>query len=167
MKISPEEIRVVAAGPMLCLYRDRTLIEELDSLRQPTGILHACGLFRTAEKTSPWIPGKFSFRKEKAKPVALEPTDKVTLEWLLAGVILGERTVHYRNTDHALYIDETGNLWTQANAAIVWRDWLNWRKSGSQGTFARFTLRKETLIFGEDQCIHKIVQGLGLSVAVK
>ena len=71
MKISPEEIRVIVAGPMLYLYRDRTLVEETDSLRRPTGILHACGLFKIADKTSSWIPGKFSFRKEAARPIPL------------------------------------------------------------------------------------------------
>ena len=156
-KISPEEIRVVAVGTMLCLYRDRTLVEELDSLRRPTGILHACGLFQIDYPKSPWIPGKFSFRKEKAYPVAYEI--KGPLEWLLAGVLLGERTMRYRNTAQALYLGG-GRLGDQSIAARVWRDWLTWRNQGSLGTFARFTLGKEKLRFGDDQRIHKIVQRL-------
>jgi hypothetical protein len=163
MKISPEEIRVIVAGPMLYLYRDRTLVEETDSLRRPTGILHACGLFRIAEKTSSWIPGKFSFRKEKAKPATL-PIDKEPLEWLLAGVILGERTVRYRKNESVVYVDP-GRLEDQSIAARIWRDWLTWRNLGSPGTFPRFTSRGKKLRFGEDQRIHKIVQRLGLSVS--
>jgi hypothetical protein len=155
----------VVAGPMLYLYRDRTLVEETDSLQRPTGILHACGLFRIAEKTSPWIPGKFSFRKEKAKPVTLNTELlKEPMEWLLAGVILGERTVRYRKNDSIVYLDP-GRLEDQSIAVRVWLDWLKWRASGSPGTFARFTLGKKTLRFGEDGRIHKLVQGLGLSVS--
>lgn len=161
-KITPEEVRVVAAGPLIYLYRDRTLIEETDSLRRPTGVLHACGLFRTIEKTSSWMPGMFSFRKEKAKPISL-PIDGAPLAWLLAGVILGERTARYRRPGCAIFIDP-GRLEDQSIAAHVWRDWLSWRSNGSRGTFARFTLRKEKLRFGEDERIHKIVQRLGLSV---
>ena len=159
--ISPEEIRVVAAGPVLCLYRYRTRIEELDSLRRPTGISHACGLFKIAEIT-PWIPGKFSFRKEKARPVPYPI--KEPLEWLIAGIVLGERTARYRNTAHALYIT-SGRLEDQSIAARVWRDWLMWRNQGSLGTFARFTLRKEKLRFGEDERIRKITQRLGLPIS--
>jgi hypothetical protein len=163
MKISPEEIRVIVAGPMLYLYRDRTLVEETDSLRRPTGILHACGLFKIADKTSSWIPGKFSFRKEAARPIPLTD-NKEPVEWLMAGVILGERTVRYRKNDSIIYIDP-GRLEDQSIATRIWRDWLTWRDSGSPGTFPRFTSRGKKLRFGEDQQIHKIVQRLGLSVS--
>ena len=148
---------------MLYLYRDRTLIEETDTLRRPTGILHACGLFRTIEKASSWIPGKFSFRKEKASPIPLT-CDKEPVEWLMAGVILGERTVRYRKNNSIVYIDP-GRLEDQSIATRIWRDWLTWRDSGSPGTFPRFASRGKKLRFGEDQRIHKIVQRLGLSVS--
>lgn len=163
IKIRPEEIRVVLAGPMIYLYRDRTLIEETDSMQRPTGILHACGLFRTVEKTSSWVPGKFSFRKDRASPAQLSIDDRFPLKWLLAGVIIGERTARYRKDDSYVYV-EPGRLEDQSIAARVWRDWLAWRNQESPGTFARFTLRKAKLRFGEDARIHKIVQRLGLSV---
>ena len=62
-----------------------------------------------------------------------------------------------------IFVD-SGRLEDQAIAASIWRDWLKWRIKGSPGTFARFTLRKEKLRFGEDERIHKIVQRLGLPV---
>jgi hypothetical protein len=81
----------------------------------------------------------------------------------MAGVVLGERTARYRKTGDAIFIDP-GRLEDQSIAARIWRDWLRWRIKGSQGTFARFTLRKEKLRFEEDKRIHKIVQRLGLPV---
>jgi hypothetical protein len=108
------------------------------------------------------MPGMFSFRKEKAQPISL-PLDGAPLAWLLAGVILGERTARYRASGCAIFVDP-GRLEDQSIATRVWRDWLSWRSKGSRGTFARFTLRKEKLQYGEDERIHKIVQRLGLSV---
>jgi len=70
MKIDPAEVRVVLAGPLLCMFRDRTIIEEFDSLRRSTGILHAYGLYRFID-TASWIPGGFRFRKEKVGIVQL------------------------------------------------------------------------------------------------
>jgi hypothetical protein len=165
MKIDHSEVWVVVAGPMLYLYRGRTVIEELDSLKRPTGILHACGLcglFKSVDQAA-WIPGAFLFRKERAKLIQLPIDDDYLFPWLLAGVILGERTAKYRTTEVATFVHR-GRLDDQAIAEKVWRDWLSWRMQGSPGTFARFTLGKSKLRFGEDERIHKIVQRLGLSV---
>jgi len=160
--IDPSEIRVVKAGAMLFLYRDRTLVEEADSLQRPTGILHACGLFRS-DGGAEWIPGYFYFRKDAATPTKMT-CDSEPFEWIAAGVILGERTARYRKTNSAIYVDP-GRLQDQSISARIWRDWLQWRNQGSPGTFARFTLRNTKLRFGEDERIHKIVQRLGLSVS--
>jgi hypothetical protein len=139
--LRPEDVRVVMVGNVILIYRDGSLIRETDSMGRPTGILTGQGL-RGCQKESPnnaleWTPCRFQFRAEDAVQTTLDVKIPYVNEWLLAGVVLGERTARIKKRKAYLHV-ESGRDADQDHAINLWKKWIQWREEGSMMPFYQF-----------------------------
>jgi hypothetical protein len=158
-KIAPLDIRVVKWGGTLFFYRDRFLIEELDSHGKPTGILNARGL--VCSEPNHWEPRPFSFRTSEAQPVPFSASDENALRYIIAGILIGEKYTRWNIKGKRITLTD-GRMLDRDVTLSVWNSWFQWVNGNKETTFARFHLKKSTLRFGEDEFIAKILQRLGL-----
>ena len=117
MKWDPSMIRTVMikAANTTHLYIYRYYSPERDSLRRENGILHVRGLF--CEPGIEWTPGAFRFRKSTATIMALIVDPDWLAQWVMAGILLGER----------FNPDGGGRRADYEHAVDIWRYWRRWQ----------------------------------------
>jgi hypothetical protein len=129
-----------------------------------TGILTGQGLMGTPHKKSiKWVPSFFRFREESAEETTYEPDSEHHAQWLLAGVVIGERTVRIKKRNDAFHA-ETGRNQDQAIAIDIWQKWIQWREAGSVEPFHQF-MRVGKYDGYEADALRKQLSRIGLSTA--
>jgi len=162
--LKPGQVIVVNAcqGKVLVIYRDGSIIRELDSLGRATGVLTGQGLLGTPEKKSiTWTPGFIRFSEADAVQVTMNVWEPYFAEWLLAGVVIGERTVRI-NRRHDVLHAERGRVEDQNIVIATWHKWLQWREEGSTMPFYK---HMGVDSYSDDQAdsLRKLLKRIGLS----
>ena len=186
-KLKAADVIVVSMkdGDVLGLYRDGSAFAHLDALGNATGILTAQGLLGTTKKKGiEWKPSTFTFQSNQAERVTLnfEGPDCMG-EWILAGIVLGERTTIIRKKG-AFFVQDLGRTEDQKEAVKVWKDWFRWRESGVKIPFAKFrgikavqidyrspdtiskTAKANDLATAQRDSLRKLLSRLGLSTKI-
>lgn len=165
--LKPEQVIVVniCQGKSLVIYRDGSIIRELDSLGRATGVLTGQGLLGTPKKKSiTWTPAFFKFSEADAVQVTMNVSgEPYYAEWLLAGVVIGEYTVRINRRPDALHA-ERGRVEDQNIVIATWKKWLQWREEGSAMPFYKHMGIENYSDSGADS-LRKLLNRIGLSTA--
>jgi hypothetical protein len=165
--LRPEDVRVVMVGNVILIYRDGSLIRETDSMGRPTGILAGQGLMGCQKESQnnalEWTPCRFQFRAEEAGETSLDVQIPYLSEWLLAGVVIGERTDRIKKREGHLRV-EGGRDADQDYALEVWNSWIQWREEGSAIPFYQF-MGVVNYDSSSADALRKSLKRMGLSTA--
>jgi len=137
--LNPSDVAVFKVCDSIVIFRDGTLISERDSLGRKNGVVFAQGLFGSLRAEGiEWKPSAFSFSLADSEQIVFEAGgEDFGVEWLLAGVILGERTSRVINRNGILTI-ENGRSQDLAFSIEIWKNWLEWRRRGSRIAFYKY-----------------------------
>ncbi|MCE9543630.1 MAG: hypothetical protein K8R38_08990 [Verrucomicrobia bacterium] len=165
--LKPGQVIVVnvCQGKSLVIYRDGSIIRELDSLARPTGVLTGQGLLGTPKKKSiTWTPAFFQFSEANAVQVTMNVSgEPYYAEWLLAGVVIGERTARINRRRDALHA-ERGRVEDQNIVIATWHKWLQWREEGSTMPFYKH-MGIDSYDDDKADSLRKLLKRIGLSTA--
>lgn len=120
--IDTQTLRIVKHkdSDLVIFYRDAGTVRATDSMGNDSGAFAVRGLAFRAGK---WTPGFHQFRLASFDPVQFEFSDDAQLQWVLAGVALGERTP----MKHTGSISTVQATKLDPHALIVWQAWPSWR----------------------------------------
>jgi hypothetical protein len=147
------------------IYRDGSIIRELDSFGRPTGILAGQGLVGIPRKKSiSWTPSFFQFSEADAVQITLNLVgESYYPKWLLAGVVIGERFARLSKRRGIIYA-ERGRVGDQMIVTDTWEKWLQWREDGSTMPFYKY-MGIDSYEDIKADSLRKLFERIGLSTA--